>query len=370
METTAYYAFGLPLYAGLVLAEHWRARARRAPTLSFADSFGNLSAGLGAIVIGLFLGPILLLLYDWAFTRFALVRWPEGSIAPWALAIVLADFGHYWHHRLDHRVAACWAVHGVHHMPEEMNFTVAMRHAWFSDLYSFPFYAALPLAGVPTSHFFVATTLLSVHALITHSEHFDFPSFGILVTPRSHVLHHARNDRYLDRNFGAMLCVWDRLFGTHVRHCPDDPPEYGTRRGYATHDGALAQWVLWGDLLGVVRRAPRWSDKLRALVARPGWTPPGASLPPLAAPPPSASLPSATKLYVGLQLAVTMGFSLHVFLFRDRHAWSFKIAGAAAILIALVTLGGLLDGRRRAALWEGLRVAAVAAGLALYLGAA
>jgi sterol desaturase/sphingolipid hydroxylase (fatty acid hydroxylase superfamily) len=238
METTAYYAFGVPLYALLVAAEHLRARRTGRSTLGFAESFGNVSAGLGAIVVGLFLGPVLLLLYGWAERTFAIVRWPEGSLLPWVLAIIFADFGHYWHHRLDHRVAACWAVHGVHHMPEEMNFTVAMRHAWFSDLYSFPFYAPLPLLGVPASHFFVATTLLSVHALITHTAHFDFPGFGVLVTPSSHVLHHARNARYLDKNFGAMLCVWDRLFGTHVTRDPSDPPRWGSTRGYETHDGA------------------------------------------------------------------------------------------------------------------------------------
>src|SRR5581483_683895 len=148
--TTGYYAFGVPLYAGLVAAEWLVARRRGAATLSFAESVGNLSAGLGAIVVGLFVGPALILLYEWGYAHLALVRFRPGSWAPWVLGVVLAHFGHYWHHRLDHRVAACWAVHGVHHQPEEMNFTVAMRHAWFSDLYAIPFYALAPLCGVPT----------------------------------------------------------------------------------------------------------------------------------------------------------------------------------------------------------------------------
>jgi alkylglycerol monooxygenase len=362
METTAYYAFGVPLYLLLVLAEALRTRARGLAGASFADSFGNVSAGLGSIVIGLFLGPVLLLLYDWAWSTLALVRWEAASWAPWALALVLADFGHYWHHRLDHRVAACWAVHGVHHMPEEMNFTVAMRHAWFSDLYSFPFYLPLPLLGVPTSHFFVATTVLSLAALLTHTERFDFPSFGVLVTPSSHVLHHARNAPYLDRNFGAMLCVWDRLFGTHVARDPARPPEWGTHRGYATHDGALAQWVLWRDLLALVRRARTMRDAARVLFGRPGTTPPGVVEAPVVPPPPSAAIPARWKAYVAAQGALTIAFSVHLFVTRDAHAWSFKLAAAAAILGTLVTLGGLLDGRPRARAWE---LARVVAGLAL-----
>ncbi len=358
METTAYYAFGVPLYAMLVIAERLRARERS--TLSFADTFGNVGSGLGAIVAGLFLGPALLALYDWALGAFAIVRWPAGSLVPWVLAFVLADLGHYLHHRMDHRVAACWAVHGVHHMPEEMNFTVAMRHAWFSDVYSFPFYAPLPLFGVPASHFFVMTTFLSVHALLTHTVHFDFPSFGILVTPSSHVLHHAKNRRYLDKNFGAMLSVWDRLFGTHVEADPREPPRWGTLRGYATHDGALAQWVLWRDLALRVRAARSWRARLRVVFGRPSHE----GLAPVAAPPPSAAIGARTKAWVAVQSVLTVAFSLWIFVLRDRHSWPLKAAAALAMTATLVTLGGLLDGRPGARAAEAVRVACCAAALA------
>src|SRR5437763_2302537 len=120
METTAYYAFGVPIYFLIVLVESLVARRRGHPVPSFADSFGNIGAGLGAIAVGLFLGPWLLFLYDRALETFALVRWERGSWVAWVLALLLADMGHYWHHRMDHRVAACWAVHGVHHQPVEM----------------------------------------------------------------------------------------------------------------------------------------------------------------------------------------------------------------------------------------------------------
>jgi hypothetical protein len=283
------------------------------------------------------------------------VRWPETSPWPWILAILLTDFAHYIHHRLDHRVAACWAVHGVHHMPEEMNFTVAMRHAWFSDVYSWPFYAPLPLLGVPTTHFFVATTLLSLHALFTHTNHFNFPSLGFLVTPRSHTLHHAKNPRYLDKNFGAMLCIWDKLFGTHVELDPDEPPRYGTVRGYATHDGALAQWVLWRDLFAITRRANNFGDKLRVFFYPPGWTPPGVVAPRLEAPPQGDQISRGTKLYVAAQLAMTTAFSLWVFLFRENHSWLLLSVSAVGIVACIATLGGLLDGRKNAWFAEGAR---------------
>jgi sterol desaturase/sphingolipid hydroxylase (fatty acid hydroxylase superfamily) len=369
METTAYYAFGVPLYVALVVVEWIVARRRRHPTLSFAESIGNVSAGFGTIVLGLFLGPVLLALYDFGYDHLALVHWPKGSWVCWLLAIVLADFGHYWHHRLDHRVALCWAVHGIHHQPEEMNFTVAMRHAWFSDLYSFPFYILAPLAGVPTGHFFVATTLLSVHALITHTAELNFPGFYIFVTPRSHAVHHARNPRYIDKNFGAMLAIWDRIFGTHVDLDDADPPVWGTLRRYETHDGALSQFVIFRDLFQLAARAPTLPDKLRVLFSRPGWAPPGVVLPPARPARPSAGIPRATKLYVAVQMVLTIGFSLYVFVLRDQHSMVLKLVSAAVLLLGLVTLGGLLDGRPGARRWEAVRVVLAAAGLvALAMG--
>jgi sterol desaturase/sphingolipid hydroxylase (fatty acid hydroxylase superfamily) len=356
LETTAYYAFGIPIYVSIVAVESFVLRRRGHHGITFADSLGNIGAGLGAIVVGLFLGPVLIALYDWGYAHLALVHWPPGSWVAWVLAIVMADFGHYWHHRLDHRVAACWAIHGVHHQPIEMNFTVGMRHAWFSDLYSFPFYAPLPMLGVPTSHFFAATTLLSLHALMTHSSAYSFPSLGFLVTPRTHILHHASNPRYIDKNFGAMLAIWDRLFGTHVEMDDHDQPRYGTTRGYETHDGARAQWVLVRDLLTLVRRAHGWREKLHVLTSRPGWAP--ASIAPL----PPTSYPAVrfgigARLYVAFQFLVTVFFSLYVFIPREQHSLAFLLVSAAALIATLVVLGGILDGRRHAWHWEAARVA-------------
>jgi sterol desaturase/sphingolipid hydroxylase (fatty acid hydroxylase superfamily) len=350
METTAYYAFGLPIYVAIIATEAWVMHRRGQKTLSFAPSFGNLSAGLGAIVVGLFLGPALIFMYDTGLTRLALVHWAPGSVVPWILAVVLADLGHYVHHRIDHRVAACWAVHEVHHQPQEMNFTVAMRHAWFSDIYSWPFYGTLPLLGVPTAQFFVATTLISFHALITHTSLFNFPSFYFFVTPRSHSLHHARNPRYIDKNFGAMLCIWDRLCGTHVELEATEPPDYGTLRGYATHDGVFAQWVEWRDLVRLAKETPTFRDKLRVFVSRPGWNPAGLHCETLVPARASETIPLASKTYVAVQFTFTLVGSLYVFLLREDHSWTLKTAAAFGIVASLITLGGILDGRKTA--WQ------------------
>ena len=157
-----------------------------------------------------------------------------------------------------------------------------------------------------------------------------------------------------------MFCVWDKLLGTHVELDPLDPPEYGTVRGYATHDGAMAQYVLWKDLFSTARKATTVGDKIRVFFSRPGWTPAGITESPLLPPPESRSIVMGIKVYVAFQFALTLVFSLYVFLFRDEHSWTLKLGAAAAILITIITLGGLLDRRKAALTLEGARILATA----------
>lgn len=326
MDATAYYAIGIPLYVVLFGLESLLARARGLPTPTFAGSVSNIATGLGAIVVGMVVGPLLVALYDWAFHSFAVIEWTGSWWLPFAVALVLGDLGNYWRHRAEHRFAVLWAVHNVHHTPAELNLSVGMRHAWLSDTYAFPFYAALPVLGIPTAQFFLAMVALTLYALFTHSRAYSFPSLGLLVTPASHALHHAKNPRYVGHNFAAMLTVWDRLFGTWVALDPADPPELGVDRAHPTYDGALAQWVGFRAL---------WSPSIADLPHHP------------------PALSRATRAYVALQLAILIAFSAYVF---GLHGWP-ALAGGVLVVLAITGLGGILDRRRTARRFEAVRLA-------------
>lgn len=357
LDTNGYYALGLPFYASVVVAELIVARARRRPVYRFAPTIGNVAAGVGEVVLGLFLGPVLLGLYDFGFDHLALVHW-TNPIVPWVLAFLLGDLGYYVYHRTGHGVAVLWAIHGVHHQAEEMNVSVAMRHPWLSDTYSFPFYVMLPMCGVPATHFFIAISVISFYSLTVHSRFFNRPGFYVLVTPATHIVHHARNPRYLGKNLGAMFTIWDRLFGTHVELDPSDPPILGTSEGYRTHDGTLAQWVGFRDLLRLARQAPTFREKLRVFFDHPGWKPRGATV--TRDPAPRDEIPFGTKAYVALQTVLTLALAAWVLWFRTRHSPLFLVVGAALVLFSLSSIGGLLDGRKYARDVELVRVAVLA----------
>ncbi|MFN7976218.1 MAG: sterol desaturase family protein [Acidobacteriota bacterium] len=360
LDTNAYYALGVPLYACVALLEHALARRNGERAYSFAVTIGNLSGGLGEVVIGLFLGPLLFALYLFAYRHYALVHWHGGSLVPWILAFVLGDFCYYWYHRAGHRFAGLWAIHGVHHQSEELNLTVALRNPWFSDTYSALFYAPLPLAGVPPGHFFIAISIISFYALTVHSRHFHRPSLWLLVTPATHIVHHAKNPRYVGRNLGAMFTVWDRMFGTHVEVDPAEAPRLGTSFGYETHDGALAQWIFFGKLLETARLARSWREKVLVFVRRPGWRPAGVTRPSPRSARRDAEIPLVTKLHAAVQFSLVSVFSLEILWRRDHHPTWVLIASSAVILASIATIGGMLDGRTRARAHEGVRLACLA----------
>jgi alkylglycerol monooxygenase len=374
LETNGYYALGVPAYVALGALELWLARRKGVRAYRFADTLGNLSAGLGEVILGLFLGPWLLALYDLGFARIAIVRWPEGSWIPWVLAFVAGDLCYYWYHRAGHTVAALWAIHGVHHQTEQFNLSIAIRHPWLSDVYSAPFYALLPMLGVPPAHFFVAISAISFYALTVHTNLFHRPALYVFVTPATHVVHHAQNRRYLNRNFGAMLNVWDRMFGTYAEVDPADPPRLGTTFGYATHDGARSQWIFFARLLATARQASTLGDRIRTWTKPPGWLPPGAR--PIA--PGRArddeAIPRATRVYAAISFTLTLALALYVLWMRDAHPFWLLAAASLAILGGLFTLGGLLDGRPACArdeLWRlggTLALGAVLASVPRYAG--
>lgn len=369
LDSSGYYALGIPAYLLLLFGERALARWRGVERTPFGRAIGNISAGLGALVVGLFLAPLLIGLYLWGFDHLALVEWAPGSWVPWVLAFLLGDLGYYLNHRAGHRFGLLWTIHGVHHQCDALDFTVAMRHPWLSDLSAIPFYAMLPLAGVPPGHFFLAISVISFYAFFVHTRVYDFPSLGFLVTPGSHIAHHAKNPRYLGQNLGAMFSIWDKLFGTFVVVDPEEPPALGTPDGYRTHSGAFAQWIYLRDLWRVFWSAPSWRARGALLLARPGWVPPGVARPAIEPARPEETFSRGLRAYVTLQFGVTLILAVFVLWIRARHGLAIQVLLASLVLWSLSSLGSLLDGRPRARLREGLRLV-VSAGLALWLASA
>ncbi len=354
LDTLAWYALGIPLVVAFIVAEIVLARRRADKVFSFPETISNLSSGLGTLIIGLFVGPIVLGGWDFIQRNVAPFPWPEHAWWTFPAALLLSDFLYYVYHRAGHRYAIFWTIHGIHHQHEKLNSSVGLRLAWLADPYAALFFGLMPLAGVTSTTGFAAIAVLSLYTLTAHSAVMPRPSWGIFITPAIHGSHHSRDARFAGKNYGAMLGIWDRLFGTWLEPVRGEPLRADVPSISRTHDGVTAQWSLIAEFGRLLRRAPTLRARLRMLHDPPVLAPPAAPLLD------DDAIPRATRRYVLVHFLALVAFSVWLLWFREARPLPVQILCAAAIVGGLYTLGGLLDGRAAAERHERARLIATA----------
>jgi hypothetical protein len=284
------------------------------------------------------------------------------------------DFLYYWFHRFGHEVNAGWAAHVVHHQSEEYNLTVALRQGAFQQLFSWVFYLPLALLGFPPLVFLTCSALNTLYQFWIHTRLVGRlgPLEWVMNTPSHHRVHHGRNPKYIDRNHAGVFIVWDRLFGTFKQE--DEEPVYGITTPLRSFDPLRAHFQHWLALARMAARTPRWLDRLKVFVKPPGWRP--AELGGFETPPEvdrasyerfSVPVTGKTKAYVFVQFVALNLFVAWYLQGQAGLPGALRVGFGAAIVLSVVSLASLLDGRRWAPWIEGFRASAVVVVAALYL---
>lgn len=152
------------------------------------------------------------------------------------LAIAIADFLYYWQHRTEHYIRFFWAYHNVHHSSTDYNLTVAARLSWVEVCFLWVFYIPMTLIGFDVLQIFIAIEITTIYQIWIHTQKIGRLGFleKIVNTPALHRVHHGSNPNYIDRNFGAILMIWDRLFGTY--QIENEPVIYGLTENINTNN--------------------------------------------------------------------------------------------------------------------------------------
>jgi alkylglycerol monooxygenase len=189
----------------------------------------------------------------------------------WILALVFYDFCYYWLHRLGHECAILWAAHVVHHQSQDYNLSTALRQTSTGFLLGWIFYLPMAIAGVPPEIFAVVALIDLLYQFWVHTEHIGKLGWfdRVFCSPSNHRVHHAINDRYLDRNYGGILIIWDRLFGSFQEE--DEVCVYGTRSPLNSWNPIWANLEVYVALAKGAWHTPRWQDKLLIWIKPPGW---------------------------------------------------------------------------------------------------
>lgn len=270
-----YILYAVPFFFLLIALELLADRWRGVSTYRLADAINSLSAGVLSTTSGLLTKVVGLLSYTLAWQQLALLELSAESAWVWGLAFVLYDFCYYWNHRLGHERNVLWAAHSVHHQSEDYNLSTALRQTSSGFLFGWIFYLPMALLGVPPLVFLTVAALNLLYQFWVHTRH--IPKLGwlewVFITPSNHRVHHAQNPVYMDRNYGGVFILWDRLFGTFQEELDEHPVIFGVTTPLASWNPLWANLqfyvALWRDAV----RAESWWDKLRIWFMRTGWRP-------------------------------------------------------------------------------------------------
>ncbi|MFO1392433.1 MAG: sterol desaturase family protein [Steroidobacteraceae bacterium] len=266
-------ALATPVFFALIAIEYLVGRARGRHNYRLNDAVNSLSLGIMSQVVGLFTKAAAVGIYVWTYESFAVWRLPAEQWWVWVAGLVVYDFCYYWNHRLGHVSAVFWASHVVHHQSQEYNLTTALRQTSSGALLGWIFYLPMAIAGFPPQVFVVAAIIDLLYQYWIHTEQvgklgwFD----RWFASPSNHRVHHAVNDRYIDRNYGGIFMAWDRMFGSFVEET--EPCVYGTRAPLDSWDPLWANLEVYVDLARKSWSAQRWRDRLLVWIKPPGWHP-------------------------------------------------------------------------------------------------
>jgi alkylglycerol monooxygenase len=369
-----YIQLAIPVFFLLIGVELLAARLLERDVYRLSDSVNDLSCGILQQVADVFLKAALFAGYAWLYARHRLLDLPADRAWAWAACLLGVDFLYYWFHRWSHEVNAGWAAHVVHHQSEEYNLTVALRQGAFQQAFSWVFYLPLALVGFSPAVFLAASSFNTLYQFWIHTRLVGRlgPLEWVLNTPSHHRVHHGRNPRYVDRNHGGTLIVWDRLFGTFAPE--EDEPVYGITKPLASWNPVWANLHQWVEIWSLARRAHDPLDRFRVLWKRPGWRPPdlGGYVGPREVDREHVQkydVPRARGLglYVLVQF-VAVNVATVAFLYRSRLLDApALLLGAMGIAVSLLSLGGLLDRRPWAIRLELARLAVVALGAVAWI---
>ena len=266
-----------PVFLLLIALEYAVGRWRGRQGYRLNDALSSIGLGMMSQLVGVLASVFTLGLYIWVYQHAAIWTLPTDSLWVWAAALVLYDFLYYWLHRFGHTTALLWAAHAVHHQSEDYNLSTALRQTGSGWLAGWIFYLPMALIGVPPLVFVVVGLVDLLYQFWVHTEQIGRLGWydRWFCSPSNHRVHHAVNDPYLDRNYGGIWVIWDRLFGTFQPELDGEPCVYGTRDALQHWNPLVANWQVYGGLFRKMRQARRWRDKLRLWWEPAHWQPPG-----------------------------------------------------------------------------------------------
>jgi sterol desaturase/sphingolipid hydroxylase (fatty acid hydroxylase superfamily) len=266
-----------PLYIVVIGFEILLCNMQRQASYTLKDTVQNVylmlaNAAIDILFRGIYIGIILTFFYNHRFSEI------QNGWLYWVALFIAEDFMYYWLHRADHHCRLFWATHVTHHSSEKFNFTVGFRSSVMEPLYRFIYFIPIALCGFKPLDIAFVYAVTQIWGILVHTEKINKMGWleYILVTPSHHRVHHASNPRYLDKNMGMLLIIWDKMFGTFQPELPGEDYQqvkYGLTKNLDNQTPVnliFHEWKnMWADLH---RKDIGMKEKMGYLFGPPGWS--------------------------------------------------------------------------------------------------
>lgn len=340
-------AFAVPVFVLLMLLEYAVSKRQKQEVFQFNEVVANLNVGIAERLSDLFTTGLFYAVFQFVYKHFALFS-IEADPLTWIGLFLFTDFVWYWYHRLGHEVNLLWAFHVVHHQSEDFNYTVSARITVLQAAARCAFWSILPLIGFPPHMVAIVLLIHGAYPFFSHTQLIGRLGWleYIFVTPSHHRVHHSSNPAYLDTNYGDVLIIWDKFFGTFAQET--EPCVFGLTKPLQSYSFLWQHFHFLLELIVALRRTPTMAQRVRLLFGQPDLIDPRIRLwleHRLSRPKSHLQPAAPLRRYIGIQtwlsIVVVFGFIL-------LEAWQSPLQlflGALFILASLILTGAMLEQR-------------------------
>jgi len=349
MAQVNYLAFAIPAFFLFVFIEYKIAQHRKLQTVfKYESSVANFSVGIAERLLNLFIAASFYQVYYWVYNNYAIFDIPNRWYV-WLILLLATDFVWYWYHRLGHEINFLWAAHIVHHQSEEFNLTAAARITTIQAVFRNVFWCTLPLVGFHPNMIITILLAHGAYSFFTHTQLIGKLGWleHIFITPSLHGVHHASDEKYLDKNYGDVFVFWDKLFGTFQTE--EEPPKYGLTHPIKNYSFLWQHFHYYLEIIEAYKRADGFKAKWVAAFGSPALM--DQDIRPYLEEKYLQSKKQSSssikfKAYLNIQLILVIGLLTLTTFFYKQISGLDSAAILIFILLTLINIGALLEQRR------------------------
>jgi len=267
--TVNYLAFAIPAFFIFVFIEFRIAQhQKKAKIFKYESTVANFSVGIAERLLNLFIAASFYQVYDWIYLNYAILDISTKWYV-WILLLLSTDLVWYWYHRLGHEINFLWAAHIVHHQSEEFNLSAAARITTIQAIFRNVFWCILPLIGFHPNMIIAILLAHGAYSFFTHTQLIGKLGWleNIFITPSLHGVHHASDEKYLDKNYGDVFVFWDKLFGTFQTE--EEVPKYGLTHPIKSYSFLWQHFHYYLEIGEAYKRANGFKAKWNAIFGSP-----------------------------------------------------------------------------------------------------